>query len=116
MFPIHRPPLRCAFFKLMFIHHPPPALLYSDYNISGDALSNFNFIEFAVDIAVILVSAGPRWRMARCLMARREGGGMAMRGGVVHGLKKFSEETNAILQGLDNFAESLIQNTFFGAT
>ena len=68
-----------------------------------------------MDVAVILVSAGPRWRLARCLMARREGEGEGMRGGVVHGLKKFSQESNAIVDGIDNFAESLIQNHFFDA-
>ena len=48
--------------------------------------------------------------MARALESEREIVGGSSRGGIVHGLRVFSEETSLILNGEDNFAESLIEN------
>lgn len=54
-----------------------------------------------------LVSAGPRWRFARCLESQREGH-ETQHGGVVYALRSFSKETDLILDGGDNFVESMI--------
>ena len=50
--------------------------------------------DFEVSVAIVLTSASPRWRMARALEAERSEG----RGGIVHGLKSFSEETQSLCQ------------------
>ena len=58
-----------------------------------------------------MVSGGHRWRLARCLDAGREEGDFGSRRGIVRGLKRFIEETEATAYGCDNFTESLIGNT-----
>ena len=59
----------------------------------------------------MLVSAAPRWRMARCLSSAREGEGGGMRGGIAQAVNRPTSETCAIVSGEDNFAEPLILHT-----
>ena len=62
-------------------------------------------------MAVILLSASPRWRMARALESERIDKEGIQGGGVVRGIASFNNETQALVCGEDNFAESLILNT-----
>ena len=66
------------------------------------------FEEFPLSVSVAVISAAPRWRFARCLEIERDGVEEPQFGGIVKALKSFSLETDAIIGGKDNFAESLI--------
>ena len=73
--------------------------------ISAPQFSHFG--EFHQSVAVAVISAAPRWRFARCLEIERDGDETKY-GGIVRALESFPLETDAIIQGEDNFAEPLI--------
>ena len=62
-------------------------------------------------MAVILLSASPRWRMARALESERIDQDGKQGGGIVWGMVSFSTETQALVSGVGNFAEALLLNT-----
>ena len=62
-------------------------------------------------MAVILLSASPRWRMERALESERIDQDGKQGGGIVRGMVSFSTETQALVSGVDNFAEALLLNT-----
>ena len=48
---------------------------------------------------VAYVSSIPRWHFARCLNSARGSDPSLPRGGIVHGMKRFSEDSDKILSG-----------------
>ena len=62
-------------------------------------------------MAVILLSASPRWRMARALESERIDKDGKHGGGIARGIVSLNTETQALVSGEDNFAEALVLNT-----
>ena len=67
--------------------------------------------EFEIAMAVILISASPRWRMARASESERIAETGKQAGGIARGICSFNSEAQSLVSGTDNFAEALIANT-----
>ena len=84
-------------------------LVYTLFISFWGVIVNSERVEFPLSVSVALVSAWSRWRFPRCLETQREGH-ETQHGGIAYALRSFSEETDIVLAGCANFAESMIGN------